>query len=268
MAVTGIPLLTTRHMRLRCSLQAETEITDIYREYFGYFFDGFSTKIVPVNVSMIPDKNKYFADQKDILSKQKIRIGILEQFDKNVRDLKCDAVIRAAAGDPVQDVGLYNFVYAVRARKIKQWTARFTKVSTDYDKPEPSNFAYAMHFIKDYMFIPLLYVAGILQYPAFKETYVTMSLVDALKAIMTHLFEQRTFPQGTNDSAKIRRGVPILNYVTQNATALEEELRTHLNLTKTKPSKEHRWIWADILGYQVVLRYPWDETGQHKEGED
>ncbi|XP_075723754.1 uncharacterized protein LOC142765835 [Rhipicephalus microplus] len=45
----------------------ETEITDIYREYFGYFFDGFSTKIVPVNVSMIPDKNKYFADQKDIL---------------------------------------------------------------------------------------------------------------------------------------------------------------------------------------------------------
>ncbi|XP_075721393.1 uncharacterized protein LOC142764755 [Rhipicephalus microplus] len=99
-----------------------------------------------------------------------------------------------------------------------------------------------MHFIKDYMFIPLLYVAGILQYPAFKETYVTMSLVDALKAIMTHLFEQRA-----NDSAKIRRGVPILNYVTQNATALEEELRTHLNLTKTKPSKEHRWIWADIL---------------------
>ncbi|KAL1466623.1 hypothetical protein MTO96_026481 [Rhipicephalus appendiculatus] len=224
----------------------ETEITDIYRQYFSYFFDGFADKIVPADASMIPDKNKYFADQKAILSKQKIRIAILEQFDKDIKDLKCDAVIRAAEGDATEDIGLYNFVYTVRARKIKQWTARFTKVSTDYDKPEPSNFAYAIHFVKDYMFIPLVYVAGILRHPLFKETYVTMSLVDALKAIMTHLFEQRA-----NDKARIRRGVPILQYVMQNATALEEQLRVHLNVTDAETvqgkTTDLRWIWADML---------------------
>ncbi|XP_075556543.1 uncharacterized protein LOC142588592 [Dermacentor variabilis] len=99
-----------------------------------------------------------------------------------------------------------------------------------------------MRFMKNYLFVPLVYMAGILQYPDFKETYVIMSLVDAFKAIFRHLFEQRA-----NDTARIRRGVPIISYIMQNATAIEDELRNSLNVTDSKVTKEHSWVWAEML---------------------
>ncbi|XP_065308186.1 uncharacterized protein [Dermacentor albipictus] len=174
--------------------------------------------------------------------KQKIRVAIMEQFDKDVEQLKCDAPIRNTSGQSFDDVTLYYFVDAVRTRKKQEWTARFTQRSSDFDKPLASNFAYAMHFMKNYLFVPLVYVAGILQRPDFKETYIIMSLVDAFKAIFRHLFEQRA-----NDTARIRRGVPIISYIRQNATAIEDELRNSLNVTDPKVTKEHSWVWAEML---------------------
>ncbi|XP_049527604.1 uncharacterized protein LOC125947236 [Dermacentor silvarum] len=220
----------------------EKEITDMYRNYFSRFFGGFSNLVNPTNASNMQQKNDYFAAQKAILKKQKIRIAIMEQFDKDVKQMKCDAPIRSTSGMPFDDVGLYYFVDAVRERKKKEWTARFTRPSTDFDKPLASNFAYAMHFMKNYLFIPLVYVAGMLRYPNFKETYVVMSLVDAFRAIFQHLFEKRA-----NDTARIHRGVPIISYVMPNATAIEEELRNYLNVTEPSVTKDYRWIWADML---------------------
>ncbi|XP_077523068.1 uncharacterized protein LOC144133874 [Amblyomma americanum] len=205
----------------------QKEIADIYRHYIKRFLQGLSDIIIPGNATSVPDKNKYFKTQIDIFAQRNIRVAIPEKHDKDVSELKCEVPIKTSINMSADDVVLYYFVDAVKKHTSAAWNARFTQVSTDNDKSTASSFVFNIHYFDDHIFVPLVYAASILKYPSFKETFVMMSLGDALKGLMRHLFDQR----GNADTTRIRRGVPIVDIVWQNATAVEGEYRNALNLT-------------------------------------